>query len=197
VLVYHLWDIYTWAIVVECTCSDIPDFYLEQLLVFSDLSIVAWGYDIWKFRGEMEDCSSSLVSSSKYNTVSLGVPFDCCDFEIRWGTFEGEGCIDVLDDSCFVSSGVRGWSRVEDNGQTRWMAGLAWVGRGFGRGGSGRGLASLLACSSVDIGLGAGVFRVVSACTQAWIWRLVLGWLLLVDFGRYSLDFFGEGPWGL
>jgi len=43
---------------------------------------VAWGYDIWEFRGEGEDCGSSLVSSSECNTVSLGVPFDCCDFEI-------------------------------------------------------------------------------------------------------------------
>ena len=74
------------------------------------------------------------------------------------------------------------------------MVGLAWVGRGFGPGGSGRGLTSLLACSSVDIGLGAGVFRVVGACIQAWVWRLVPGWLLLVDFGRYLLDIFGEGP---
>ena len=146
---YHLWDIYTWAIVVECTCSDIPDFYLEQLLVFSDLSVVAWGYGIWKFRGEMEDYSSSMVSSSKCNTVSLGVPFDCCDFKIKWGTFEGEGCIDVLDYSCFVSSGVRGWSGVEDNGQTRWMAGLAWVGRGFGRGA----VQGVLLCGGWDVGL--------------------------------------------
>ena len=130
---YYLWDVYTWAIVVKSTCSDIPDFYLELLLVFSDLFAMAWGYNIWEFRGKGEDCSSSLVSSSECNMVSLGVPFDCCDFEIRWGTFEGEGCIDVLDYSCFVSSGVRGWGGVEDSGQTRWMADLAWVGRGFGR----------------------------------------------------------------
>ena len=52
--------------------------------------------------------SGSLVSSSECNTVSLDVPFDCCDFEIRRGTFGGEGRVDVLDCSCFVSSGVRG-----------------------------------------------------------------------------------------
>ena len=34
--------------------------------------------------GEGEDCGSSLVGSSECNTVSLGIPFDCCDFEI-WG----------------------------------------------------------------------------------------------------------------
>jgi len=72
------------------------------------------------------------------------------------------------------------------------MVGLAWVGRGFGLGGSGHGLASLLACSSVGIELGVGVFWVVGACTQAWVWGLVAGRLLLVDFGRYSFDLFGE-----
>jgi len=70
------------------------------------------------------------------------------------------------------------------------MVGLAWVGWGFGPGSGGHGLVSLLACNSVGIGLGVGIFWVVGACT----WRLVPGWLLLVDFGRYSLDFFGEGP---
>jgi len=68
---------------------------------------VAWGYNIWEFRGEGKDCGSSLVSSSKYNIVSLGVPFDCCDFEIRQDIFRDEGRVDVLDCSCFVSSGVR------------------------------------------------------------------------------------------
>jgi len=70
---------------------------------------------------------------------------------------------------------------------------LAWVGQGFGPGSGGHGLVSLLACNSISIGLGAGIFWVVGACTQAWVWRLVPGWLLLVNFGRYSLDFFGEG----
>ena len=69
------------------------------------------------------------------------------------------------------------------------MVGLAWVGRGFGPGVGGHGWASLLACSGVDIGLGTGVFWVVGACTQAWVWGL------LVDFGRYSFDLFSErGP---
>ena len=77
---------------------------------------MAWGYDIGEFRGEGEDCGSSLVSSSECNTVSLGVPVDCCDFEIRRGAFGGEGHIDVLDCSYFVSSGVRGWGGIEDNG---------------------------------------------------------------------------------
>ena len=45
---------------------------------------MAWGYDIWEFRGNGGDCGSSLVGSSECNTVSLGIPFDCCDFEI-WG----------------------------------------------------------------------------------------------------------------
>jgi len=61
------------------------------------------------------------------------------------------------------------------------MVGLAWVGRGFGPRGSGHGLASLLARSGVGIGLGAGVFQVVGAYTQAWDWGLVAGRLLLVD----------------
>ena len=113
---YCLWGVYARAIVVACARSDIPDFYLEPLLVFSDLSVVAWGYDIWEFRGGGEDCGSSLVGSSECNTVSLGIPFDCCDFEIRGGAFGGEGRVDVLDCSCFVSSGVRGWGGVEDNG---------------------------------------------------------------------------------
>jgi len=58
------------------------------------------------------------------------------------------------------------------------MVGLAWVIRSFGPGGSGRKLASLLACSGVSIGLGVGVFWVVGACTQAWVWRAVVLWLL-------------------
>ena len=73
------------------------------------------------------------------------------------------------------------------------MVGLAWVGRGFGPGVSGHGWGSLLACSGVGIGLGAGIFWVVGAYTQAWVWGLVAGWLLLVDFGRYSFDLFSEG----
>jgi len=76
------------------------------------LSIIAWGYDIWEFRDEEEDCGSSLVSFSEYNIeyniVSLGVLFNCCDFEIRWRVFGGERCVDVLDYSCFVFSEVRG-----------------------------------------------------------------------------------------
>ena len=47
-----------------------------------------------------------------------------------------------------------------------------------------------MACSGIGIGLGAGIFWVVGACTQAWVWGLVAGWLLLVDFGRYSFDLF-------
>ena len=77
---------------------------------------MAWNYDIWKFRGKGEDCGSSLVGSSKCNTVSLGVPFDCCDFEIRWGAFGGERRIDVLDYSYFISSEVRGWGGIKNNG---------------------------------------------------------------------------------
>jgi len=33
--------------------------------------------------------------------------FDCCDFEIRQGAFGNKRCINVLDCSCFISSGVR------------------------------------------------------------------------------------------
>ena len=168
--------------------------YYLSTQTLSDLSAVAWGYNNWEFGDEGEDCSSGLVSSGECNAVSLGVPLGCCEFEIRRGALGGEGYIDVLDYSCFVSSEVRGWGGVEDNGQTHWMVGLAWVGRGFVPGGSDRGLASLLARSGVGIGLGTGVFQVVGACTQAWVWRLVPGRLLLVDFDRYSLDFFGEGP---
>ena len=69
---------------------------------------MAWDYDIWEFRGKGEDCGSSLVCSSECNTVSLSIPFDCCDFEIRQGAFGGKGHVDVLNCSCFVSSGVRG-----------------------------------------------------------------------------------------
>jgi len=76
---------------------------------------VVWNYDIWEFRGEEEDCSSSLVGSSKCNTVSLGIPFDCCDFEIRQGAFGDERCINVLDCSYFISSEVRGWGKIENN----------------------------------------------------------------------------------
>jgi len=61
------------------------------------------------------------------------------------------------------------------------MVGLAWVGQGFGPGVSSHGWASLLACSSVGIGLSTGVFWVVGACTQIWVWGLVAEWLLLVD----------------
>ena len=57
----------------------------------------------------------------------------------------------------------------------------------------GHGWVGLLACSDVGIGLGAGVFWVVGACTQAWVWGFLAGWLLLVDFGRYSFDLFSEG----
>ena len=59
-------------IVVKCTGSDITDFYLEPL-VLSDSSVVAWGYDIWEFRGKGEGCGSGLVSSGECNAVSLGV----------------------------------------------------------------------------------------------------------------------------
>ena len=45
-----------------------------------------------------------------------------------------------------------------------------------------------MACSGIGIRLGVGIFWVVGACTQAWVWALVAGWLLLVDFGRYSFD---------
>ena len=120
--------------------------YYLSTQTLSDLSAVAWGYNNWEFGDEGEDCSSGLVSSGECNAVSLGVLFDCCDFEIRQSAFGGEGCIDVLDYSCFVSPGVRGWGGVEDNGQTCWMVDLAWVGQGFGPGGSGHGLDSLLAC---------------------------------------------------
>jgi len=58
----------------------------------------------------------------------MGIPLDCCDFEIRQSTFGDEGYIDVLNYSCFVSSGVRGWNEVKDNDQTYWIVGLAWVG---------------------------------------------------------------------
>ena len=85
-----------------------------------------------------------------------------------------------------MESSRRQWPDALDGGPC-----LGWS--GLWPGGSGRGLASLLARSGVGIGLGTGVFQVVGACTQAWVWRLVPGWLLLVDFGRYLLDFFGEG----
>ena len=80
---YYLWSVYVWAIVVKYAYSDILDFYLKLLLVFSDLFIVAWDYDIWEFRGKGEGYDNSLVSSSEYNTVFLSVPFDCCNFDIR------------------------------------------------------------------------------------------------------------------
>jgi len=72
------------------------------------------------------------------------------------------------------------------------MVGLIWVGLGFGLGVGGHGWVGLLACSSVGIELGAGVFWVVGACTQAWVWGLVAEWLLLVDFGCYLFDLFSK-----
>ena len=71
--------------------------------------------------------------------------------------------------------------------------GLAWVGQSFGPGVDGYGWVGLLVCNSVSIGLGMSIFWVVGTCTQAWVWGLVVGWLLLVDFGCYSFDLFSEG----
>lgn len=41
VFVYYLWSVYAWTIVVKYAYSDILDFYLKLLFVFSDLFIMA------------------------------------------------------------------------------------------------------------------------------------------------------------
>ena len=71
---------------------------------------------------------SVLVNAIQFPWVFRLIPFDCCDFEIRWGAFGGEGRVDVLNcSSSLLGSGAG----VELKTMTRrvgWWALLGLVG---------------------------------------------------------------------
>lgn len=101
---YSLEGVHTCAAKVECSSSYIANLDFEPFLVFSGLPGVVQSYNLGEVSGEWDDSSCVLVQPGENNAVSLGVPFDSSDLDVRWDALCSEVGVNFMDDNSLTSS---------------------------------------------------------------------------------------------
>lgn len=108
---YSLGGVHTCAAEVKCSGSYIANLDFEPFLVFSGLPGVVRSYNLGEVSGEWDDSGCVLVRPGENNAVSLGVPFDSSDLDVRWDALCSEVGVNFVDDNGLISS-FRGLNRL-------------------------------------------------------------------------------------